>query len=339
MLPINRDPDPGPEQGRFRRHRRRRACGRDRVRATRLGSPAGAESPDTKAASGSRNQRAHRSARKYFIFFDFAFNSPIGAMASVKAAQHFIDSEAAPEDEVAVMSYSAAKGLKVHEFLTNDLAKARQAVAGISAKEISGRAEEIEREYWDLRGYTTSDTSDPFLRGEVLRTEAGRRQSKSQAQDYLSTLDSLGQGHAAHPREQELPLFSTESRPLSFKAIPPSLKVPGWPGAILSQPTQFSYDMGEPDPSTSMGGTPQGIQRLGLLFLRFGYPGGGQGHLSLRGRQDGRRGERHDDRIQIGAARHRHDQSFRRRQGHRHRHPSGALETDGRKILFQHWLL
>ncbi len=100
--------------------------------------------------------------RKYFIFFDFAFNSPIGAIAAVRAAQHFIDTEAAPGDEVAVLSYSAAKGLKVHEFLTNDLAKARQAVAGISAKEISGRAEEIEREYWDLRGYTSSRHSGSF---------------------------------------------------------------------------------------------------------------------------------------------------------------------------------
>ena len=184
-------------------------------------------------------------SRKYFIFFDFAFNSPIGAMAAVKAAQHFIDTEAAPGDEVAVLSYSAAKGLRVHEFLTADLAKVRQAVDGISAKEISGRAEEIEREYWDLRGYASSDTSDPFLRGEVLRTEAGRRQSKYQAQDYLSTLTSLAKAMRLVPGSKSFLLFSTGIPTTLVQGNPAIAQGTGMARGNESQPTQFSYDMGD----------------------------------------------------------------------------------------------
>jgi VWFA-related protein len=183
--------------------------------------------------------------RKFFIMFDFAFNSPFGARAAVKAAQHFIDTEAGPGDEVAVLSYSAAKGLKVHEFLTADLAKARQAVAGISAKEISGRAEEIEREYWDLRGYTTSDTKDPFLKVEVLRTEAGRRQSKFQAQDYLSTLTALAKAMRLVPGSKSFLLFSTGIPTTLVQGNPAIAQGTGMGRGAISEPSQFSYDMGD----------------------------------------------------------------------------------------------
>ena len=163
------------------------------------GSPAVAESPEARVAI--EPEVKGLLPRKYFIFFDFAFNSPIGAIAAVRAAQHFIDTEAATGDEVAVLSYSAAKGLKVHEFLTNDLAKARQAMAGISAKEISGRAEEIEREYWDLRGYTTSDTSDPFLRRRGAEDRSRPAAIEIPSPGLPVHPGRSGQGHAVGPRE------------------------------------------------------------------------------------------------------------------------------------------
>ncbi len=184
-------------------------------------------------------------SRKYFIFFDFAFNSPIGAIAAVKAAQHFIDTEAAPGDEVAVLSYSAAKGFRVHEFLTTDLAKARQAVADLSAKEISGRAEEIEREYWDLRKYVSPDTQDPFLRGEVLRTEAGRRQSQYQAQDYLSTLTALAKAMRLVPGSKSFVLFSTGLPTTLVQGNPAIDQGTDFARGKVSQPTVFMHDMGD----------------------------------------------------------------------------------------------
>jgi VWFA-related protein len=184
-------------------------------------------------------------ARRFFIFFDFAFNNPFGAAAAVKAAQHFIDAQATGGDEVAVLSYSAAKGLKVHEFLTSDLAKARQAVAGISAKEISGRAEEIEREYWDLRAYVAAGGQDAFLKGEVLRSEAGRRQSKYQAQDYLSTLTSLAKAMRLVPGSKSFLLFSTGLPTSLVHGNPAIAQGTGTGQGPLSEPSRFSYDMGD----------------------------------------------------------------------------------------------
>ena len=201
------------------------------------GAPAVSKSPEAGAATESEVKGLL--SRRFFIFFDFAFNNPFGAAAAVKAAQHFIDAQATAGDEVAVLSYSAAKGLKVHEFLTADLAKARQAVAGISAKEISGRAEEIEREYWDLRAYVAAGGTDVFLKGEVLRTEAGRRQSKYQAQDYLSTLTALAKAMRLVPGNKSFLLFST--------GLPTSL-VHGNPAIAQGtgdRPSQFAYDMGD----------------------------------------------------------------------------------------------
>jgi VWFA-related protein len=201
------------------------------------------ESSDARAATGPEVKGLL--PRKYFIFFDFAFNSPIGAMAAVQAAQHFIDTEAAPGDEVAVLSYSAAKGLKVHEFLTKDLTKASQAVAGISAKEISGRAEEIEREYWDLRAFVAAGGKDAFLRGEVLRTEAGRRQSQYQAQDYLTALTALAKAMRLVPGSKSFLLFSTGLPTSLVHGNPAIAQGTGTGQGKLSEPSQFSYDMGD----------------------------------------------------------------------------------------------
>ena len=184
-------------------------------------------------------------ARKFFIFFDFAFNNSYGATAGLKAALHFLETEAGPGDEFAVLSYSSAKGLKVHEFLTADLAKARQAVEGLSAKEVSGRAEEIEREYWDMQEYADVAGEDKFIRGEVLRTEAGRRQSQFQARDYLATLTAMAKALRLVPGRKSFLLFSTG---LPTTLVHGNLDV-GAPEELgstaLSRPTRFVQGMGD----------------------------------------------------------------------------------------------
>ena len=60
--------------------------------------------------------------RKFIIFFDFAFNTGHGVKASLDAARQFIDTEVRPGDELAFISYSMVKGIKIHEFLTADQA-------------------------------------------------------------------------------------------------------------------------------------------------------------------------------------------------------------------------
>ncbi|MGQ9579100.1 MAG: hypothetical protein ACUVWQ_10815, partial [Candidatus Aminicenantales bacterium] len=58
--------------------------------------------------------------RRFFLFFDFAFNNAKGIEKAKKAALHFIDTHLMPTDEVGVISCFAIKALTVHEYLTLD---------------------------------------------------------------------------------------------------------------------------------------------------------------------------------------------------------------------------
>src|SRR4030042_6346260 len=89
--------------------------------------------------------------RKFFLFFDFAFNNGIGLEKARKAAIHFIDNELQPADEVSLLSYSAVKSLKLHEYLTTDHKKVRAVVKRIGMEAISGRAENFEAQYWQAQ--------------------------------------------------------------------------------------------------------------------------------------------------------------------------------------------
>jgi len=84
-----------------------------------------------------------RMNRKFILFFDFAFCSEKGALKAKKAGLHFLASELRPSDEVALLSYSAARGLTLHEFLTTDHQKIRRIVDGFGLKDIAGRAERL----------------------------------------------------------------------------------------------------------------------------------------------------------------------------------------------------
>ena len=103
--------------------------------------------------------------RKFIILFDFAYNTGHGIVAGVEAARHFLDMETRPEDELAFVSYSMLKGLRVHEFLTTDHAKIKAALAKITSKDIACRADEIEQAYWQV-----ADTS-----GEIKEDQPRRR--------------------------------------------------------------------------------------------------------------------------------------------------------------------
>jgi VWFA-related protein len=124
--------------------------------------------------------------RHFIIFFDFAWNTPRGVAAGIKAALDFLDTKVAPGDDAALASYSAIKGLRIHESLTTDKAKIRKAVAGLTAKEISGRAEEVEQAYWLL----AEAGAEKELRENW---ENQRRDSARQASEYFRALTRLAQ--------------------------------------------------------------------------------------------------------------------------------------------------
>jgi VWFA-related protein len=78
--------------------------------------------------------------RKFFLFFDFAYNNARGVLKSKKAALHFIDTQLQPFDEVGIISYSATKSLKLHKNLTANHIEVRKVVESFGLKDIHGRA-------------------------------------------------------------------------------------------------------------------------------------------------------------------------------------------------------
>jgi VWFA-related protein len=89
--------------------------------------------------------------RKFFLFFDLAFNDAGGILKAKKAALHFIDTQLHPTDEVGVISYHTNKGLTLHEYFTSDHQKSREVVQGVGVKEFLGRAQDIDFRYWEDR--------------------------------------------------------------------------------------------------------------------------------------------------------------------------------------------
>jgi len=87
--------------------------------------------------------------RKFFLFFELAFNNAIGIKKSKEASLHFIDTKLQPTDEVGVLSYSTMKSLTLHEYLTTDHQKVREVVEGFGLKDVLRRAEKIDHEWED----------------------------------------------------------------------------------------------------------------------------------------------------------------------------------------------
>ncbi len=152
----------------------------------------------TPAAETGRN-------RKFFLFFDFAYNDQRGAVAGLKIARRFLDTDVRPEDEVAVISYSALKGLRVHEFLTRDHAKVRRALAELSAKDIAGRAEEIEQLYAMAVQEGFGDLTNAARFNLVSR----RQESKNLADDYFRALTSLAKAMRLVEGQKHFLFFSS----------------------------------------------------------------------------------------------------------------------------------
>lgn len=153
--------------------------------------------------------------RKFFLYFDFAYNNPRGITKAKRAALHFLDNDIAPEDEVALVSYSMLKGLTVHEYLTTDHSKVRQALETVGQKDIVGRADEVEEQYWQqaLEGLRDSLGRDPGPMGsaqtEVAETNIKRWESKQTVQRFLLGMTTLAKALRIVPGQKQFILFSS----------------------------------------------------------------------------------------------------------------------------------
>ncbi len=174
--------------------------------------------------------------RKFFLFFDFAYNDQRGAVAGLKIARSFLDSDVRPEDEVAVISYSALKGLRVHEFLTRDHAKIRRVLADLSGKDIAGRAEEIEQLYAMAIQEGFGDLTNAARFNLVSR----RLESKNLAGDYFEALTSLAKAMRLVEGQKHFLFFSS--------GMPYSLIHGSEPaeGSRLGVSRGTTFDLGDP---------------------------------------------------------------------------------------------
>ena len=176
--------------------------------------------PSTETVARTPLPKTERMSRKFFLVFDFAYNSFIGVVKAKKAALDFIDTRLLPTDEVAFLSYSALKSLILHEYLTTDHDKVRQAVGAVAKGEIGGRAFEIEEQYWKNRDvdYQTGrvdgagdEVGTVESRRWKLRTnqEMERMASKNQTFNFLSRMTDLAKALRYIPGQKNVVLFSS----------------------------------------------------------------------------------------------------------------------------------
>ena len=151
--------------------------------------------------------------RKFFLFFDFAFNNAIGIEKARKAALHFIDTQVQPQDEVGVLSYSAMKSLRLHEYLTTDHHKVREVVKGLRMEQIAGRAEDFEAEYWQaVTGVNPLDASKSGSVDERRDVEAlrhHREESGNQTLRFARKMIDLSKALRYIPGHKNIVFFSS----------------------------------------------------------------------------------------------------------------------------------
>jgi VWFA-related protein len=168
--------------------------------------------------------------RKFFLFLDFAFNNAKGIDKTKEAALHFIDTQLQPTDEVGLLSYSAARSLMLHEYLTTDHSAVRKIVTGFGIHEVVGRAEDFEAKYWNLlKGENPRDASsaghvfDPereqFKELEVIKRQ--REESKLQAYNFIRKMTDLAKAVRYIPGHKSLIYFSSGVPYSVFTGIPP----------------------------------------------------------------------------------------------------------------------
>lgn len=171
--------------------------------------------------------RVERTGRKFFLFFDFAFNSLGGIDMAKKAASHFIDSQIEPTDEVGVLSYSTEKGLFLHEYLTTDHAKIREVVDNIGSGEGLGRAGRLMKE---LESEIVSGIAGGFDRLKMLKAAredfirtAGKVEWGREARAFSKAVKDLAKALRYIPGYKHIVLFSYGIP--SFLAYPSALSI------------------------------------------------------------------------------------------------------------------
>jgi VWFA-related protein len=164
---------------------------------------------------------SNRMPRKFFLFFDFAFNNRFGLEESKEAALYFIDNELLPNDEVGVLSYSTVKYIMLHEYLTTNHTKVREVIEAFKAHKITGRARDLEQEYWRLKGEDKLESGNieevfrpaGLSRGDAIQhkneVELQRKRYKYDVSKFSEKMDEFAKALRYIPGQKHMIFFSS----------------------------------------------------------------------------------------------------------------------------------
>ncbi len=179
--------------------------------------PSGQAGPSPQGAVSTDRGTVRAQTRKFFLFFDFAFNNARGLVKAKTAALHFLDTKVSPGDEIGVLTYTMLKGVRVHEYLTRDIAKIREVVETIGSKDIAGRAADLELQYWTMAQEPlpgAGGTSEDMVKAAAGRPvidpmKDARQEAKRQAQNFILRLTDLAKSLRLVPGQKHFLFFST----------------------------------------------------------------------------------------------------------------------------------
>ncbi len=160
--------------------------------------------------------------RKFFLFFDYAFNTPKGIMKAREAALHFLETQVQPSDDVGILSYDILKGVSLREYLTKDHVKIRSSIEKVGLKNSLGRAESLENTFWNtLHGVESFDLSQPLKSGfdnhitggteatvSPVDKIANNREDKTQMRFFIAGMTELAKALRYVPGTKFVVLFS-----------------------------------------------------------------------------------------------------------------------------------
>ena len=162
--------------------------------------------------------------RKFFFFFDFAYNNREGIKKSREAALHFIDTKLHPSDEIGLLSYSLLHSLTLHEFLTTNHHRVRDAVEAIGMENVLGYANNVEEQFWrntlKLSAPEASEYHQPldnmkftgdtqFQKMREQATNMDRAAFRKQLTSFTTKLSELAKALRYIPGHKHIILFST----------------------------------------------------------------------------------------------------------------------------------
>lgn len=165
--------------------------------------PAALPAPQAPAAP-----KVEKMTRKFFLFFDFAFNTLPGIRESKNTALKFLATQVRPDDEVGIMSYHARKGLIINEYLTTEHEKIRQAIKAIKPNAVMGRAADVGNESLKEMSETIKLFGDNEESAETL-IQVEERQYEEQVKSYVYEMIQFADAMRYVPGLKNIVLFTS----------------------------------------------------------------------------------------------------------------------------------